>query len=315
MHFEKVGNVAQTARRRYYGLPVISSAGPDPAGWPEAGDWLRRARRSGSLRWSELGPREVPPPEPVEELAAWLVDAVDRWWVAARRPDPYTLVVDSADDGTVARRVLELGPACLSCLRYVLVRTGRVPPVMAARLALEEPVFLFPAVSRGDDEQEEAEAAAGVGPLVTCLPAPPAVPGEGALVAIRTVGRLPSDRVELRPGGWSEIRLAEISGRLAEVASPLGPDAGFRTPPVAAPGRYAVLSGALEWLRGALSTEMRGRVTVVDDWTERTERVDAGSVPPLALDQMSRVRPPEAPQPGPVAAGLSAVTWRLNAIG
>ena len=268
----------------------------------------------GSLRWSDLGPREVWAPEPVEELAAWLADAADRWWEAARRPDPFTLVVDSGDDGTLARRVLETGPACLESLRYVLVRPGPVPAVMAARLALEEPAFLFPTTSPEEGEDEPA-VATGVGPLVTCVPAPPAVPGDGVVVAIGTVGRLPSDRLEYGEGGWSEVRLADISGRLVEVTSALGPDAGLPEPAAAGPGRYAVLNGALDWLRDTLSTEMRGRVAVVDRWTERTVPVPDGGVPPLALDQLARVRPPESPRPEPVAAGLSAVTWRLNAVG
>ena len=288
---------------------MIEAPAPDPEGWPEAGEWMARARRLGSLRWSDLGPRRVPPPEPLEELAAWLVDAADRWWERAGRPDPFTLVVASADDGSLAGSVLGLGPVCLTSLRYVLVRPGPVPAVMAARLALEEPAFLFP-VSASEDAGEEPPPARGVGPLVTCLPAPPAVPGDGAVVAVRTVGRLASDRVESRDGRWSELRLAAIGDRLVELSSPLG--AAFRPPPAAGPGRYAVLTGALEWLRQALSTEMRGPVVLVDDWTVSTEAVDAGEVPPLALDQLARLRLPEAPRPEPVAGGLSAVTWWVN---
>lgn len=294
---------------------MSSVAAPDPADWPESGDWMRRARRTGSLRWSDLGPRRVPAPEPVDGVAVWLVDAADRWWEAARRPDPFTLVVESADDGTLARRVLELGPACLTSLRYVLVRPGPVPAVMAARLGLEEPAFLFPATGSEEGDDDEAVGAPGVGPLVTCLPATPAVPGDGVVVALRTVGRLPSDRVEYGAGAWSEIRLADISGRLVEVGSRLPAQAGLRTPAAAGPGRYPVLTGAVDWLRQALSVQMRGRLAVVDEWVERTEAVGAGAVPPLALDQMSRVRPPESARPEPVAGSLSVVTWRLNAVG
>lgn len=291
---------------------MIEAPAPDPQGWPEGGYWMSRARRLGSLRWSDLGPLPVPPPEPREELASWLADAADRWWEGGGRPDPFTLVVASADDGSLARSVLGLGPACLTSLRYVLVRPGPVPAVMAARLALEEPAFLFP-VTVAEDPGEEPPPAAGVGPLVTCLQEPPAVPGDGAVVALRTVGCLPSDRVYHRDGRWSELRLAAIDDRLVELSSPLGP--GFRPPPAARPGRYALLSGALEWLRRALSTEMRGRVAVIDHWTARTEPLEPGQVPPLALDQLARLRLPEAPGPEPVAAGLSAVTWRVNTIG
>ncbi len=291
---------------------MIEAPGPDPHGWPEAGEWLPRARRLGSLRWSDLGPLEVPEPEPVEELAAWLADAADRWWDAAGRPDPFTLVVASADDGTLAARVLGLGPACLTSLRYVLVRPLPVPAAMAARLALEEPAFLFP-VSVAEDPEEEAPPAAWAGPLVTCLPDIPAVPGEGAVVALRTVGRLPSERVELREGTWWELRLAALGDRLVEIPSRLGGQPAVPGEP--GPGRYAVLSGALEWLRQTLSTEMRGRVAVIDDWTATTVALQPGRVPPLALDQLARLRRPEAPGPAPVAGGLSVVSWRVNPVG
>lgn len=290
---------------------------PEPALWGDPGEWSRRARRLGPLRYSDLGPRPPAPPAPSDELAGWLVDAADRWWDAAGRPDPFTLVVESADDGSLARRVLQLGPACLEALRYVLVHPQPAPPAMAGLLPLEEPVFLFP-VGQAEDPDEGAQQATGVGPLVTCLHRPPAVAGDGAYVAIATVGRLPFDLVEYGPGGWSEIRLAARADHrdgLVEVASRLDPSAAPRIPGRPAPGRYAVLTGAEEWLRDALGSELRGVLAVVDDWTVESRPVAAVTGPPLALDQLARVRRPHPGGPQPVAGSLAAVTWALNTVG
>lgn len=301
---------------------MTSASPPDPAGWSDAAGWLARARRSGSLRYSDLGERLVRRPSPVEELAAWLVDSVDDWWRSAGRPDPFTVVVDSGDDGTLARRFLQLGPECLPCLRYVLVHPDPVPPAMASLLGLEEPAYLFPVVAPGGEragslgvlqgvgEGEDAEVATGVGPLVTRVAGLPAVPGSVAVVALSILSRLPSDRLDYRDGRWAEVRLAATAdGELVEVTTPLSAES---RPPVIrdpAPGRYAVLTGALAWLREALSSDLEGVVAVVDDWSVATGPLTGDEVPPLALDQLARVRPPVRPRPEPVAGDLAVVTW------
>ena len=309
---------------------MTTASPPDPAHWSDASSWLARARRSGSLRYSDLGERLLLRPSPVEELAAWLVDAVDDWWRSAGRPDPFTVVVDSGDDGSLARRFLELGPECLTCLRYVLVHPDPVPPAMAALLGLEEPAYLFPVVAAGGEragsrgvlqgvgEGEDAEVATGVGPLVTRVPGLPAVPGSVAVVALSTLSRLPSDRLDYRDGRWAEVRLtatATADGGLVEVTSPLSAES--RPPGIGdpAPGRYALLTGALAWLRDALSSDFEGVVAVVDDWSVATGPLTGDEVPPLALDQLARVRPPARPLPEPVAGDLAVVTWSTKPLG
>lgn len=297
---------------------MTRAAPPRPDGWPDSAQWLPRARRLGSLRFSDLGSRALVPPEPVDELAAWLVDAADSWWEAAGRPDPWTLVVVSGDDGTLAARFLQAGPACLTALRYVLAHPGPRPPGMAARVPLEDPVFLFPAAP-ADDPEDVAPPATGVGPLLTCLSEPPASSGEGMVVAIRLLSRLPSDRLQYGPEGWQEIRLAASRDQLVEVTSPLADPPG---PPIPAwssrpaEGRYAVHCGAADWLRRELSSEWGAALAVVDEWTERTEPLDRGDRPaPLPIDQLSRIRRPDVPSPVPVAAGLSVVTWGSHPVG
>ncbi len=304
---------------------MTSASLPDPAGWSDAASWLARARRSGSLRYSDLGARPVLPPEPLEELAVWLVDAADRWWYQAGRPDPFTLVVDSADDGTLARRFLQLGPECLPCLRYVLVHPDPAPPVMAALLGLEDPAYLFPVVAPGGENAggrgvlqgagggEDAEVATGVGPLVTRVSGLPAVPGSAVVVAVSTLSRLPSDRVDYRDGRWEEVHLtATPAGGLVEVNSPLGAESRPLVLEDPTPGRYAVLGGAVTWLREALSSEIEGLVVVVDDWSAASSPMEGDEVPPLALDQLARIRPPARPRPEPVAGPLAVVVWSIN---
>lgn len=283
-----------------------------PAGseWAEVADWSGRAARLGPLRYSDLGPRRLPRPGPVAALADWLAGSVDRWWAAAGRPDPFLLAVVSADDGSLARAVLGLGPECLTALRYVLVDPETDTPAGQARLraaaglvGLEEPAFLFPArvvrppatdatpaTGGGEEVDEDYEPgdrlppARGVGPLVTHLSELPVVAElggfgggrpPGALVAVEVLSRLPYDVVELDPdGSWGEVRVATD---LAEVVVPLEPGrvANLPTPirgtvPGPARIRFPVLTGAARWLREVLSSTPAGVVAVVDRWSEQT---------------------------------------------
>ncbi|HET6964464.1 MAG TPA: hypothetical protein VFH58_06795 [Acidimicrobiales bacterium] len=234
------------------------SQAPDAGeGWVQSAEWLPRARRLGPLRYSDLGSRRLGAPaadaEELRRLAGWIAQAADGWWEAAGRPDPFTLVVASGDDGRLAQAVLAEQPACRAALRYVLVdpdHAGRrePPPAMAAMVRLEEPAFLYPAAPPGpsgrsgpstpaasapmrpeidmeelDLEFGERPPARGIGPLATFLTEVPALgEAEGAVVAVRLLSRLPYDLYELRAGKWCEIRLAAEGDRLVEMAVPAG---------------------------------------------------------------------------------------------
>jgi hypothetical protein len=307
----------------------------------EQARWLDRARRLGPLQYSALGARVLEPPS--GELAQWVADFLDRRWVEEGEPDPFTAVVVSGDDGILAREILGLGPLCLSALRYVMVNLGGLATFEGAArfLPLEEPAFLFPSGppsggGPGDfdtDADDRLPPAAGIGPLVTYLSEMPmlSIPEWSvAIVAIECLSRLASDRLEWRDGQWLEIRMAAAASgnSLVEVAVPLARDRGPRPvpggspPPVSVSGgaRFAVLTGAVAWLQSALRTAPAGTLAVVDRWTQATEPLEAGPTPPpLALDQLRRVRDPiggrdACPEPlaAPGPADLSVVYWRIG---
>jgi len=306
---------------------------------------VEKARRMGPLPYSAVGavgavgaldggaggagggPSWVPPASAVAE---WMVDAIDEWWEAAGRPDPYTVVEVGAGDGSRARQVLGSGPVCLGALRYVLVDHG-FTDIQAKLLPIESPAFLFPGGPGGDGEDDDANdgdvapALLEMGPLVTSLVDVPSIQSHGIVVAVDWVGRLGSDRVEWRDGRWWEIRLSAVPGAdgLAEIPVQLMDEAweGARGQPwrearIGAPSdsgaRFAVLGSAAAWLSSALRVAETGILAVVDRWTQATEALAAGQVPPLALDQLVHIRRPIEPAPLDLFDGLSVVFWRLG---
>lgn len=307
---------------------------PTGEGWLESADWLARARRLGPLRYSDLGPRRLSPgtPEETEALSAWIAGVADRWWADAGRPDPYTLVVVSGDDGHLARAVLAAGPDCAPALRYVLVdpdHAGRAgPPAGLSRLVdLEEPAFLYPAApspvipARGvasepaedewaDDELDGADrpAARGIGPLATFLTEVPGL-GEtaGAIIAVSALSRLPYELYERVDGGWCEVRVAASGEELVEIDVP-GEEPALGSPlHPAGTTRWRRLTGAVDWLRRQLPAAETGVLAVVDDWAE------PGDTDTLDLAQLRHVRQPLHDEPQTVAGTLrSVVTWRLG---
>ncbi len=308
----------------------------DPTPGPgSAAALLETARRLGPRPYSERGPNPIPALPPTPELAGWMVDAVDAWWVEVGSPDPFTLVEIGAGDGTRAKAFLGAGPACLTALRGVLVEAD---PVLRDRqrshLPVESPILVLGPVGPGNgedddrDEDEHARAVAGIGPLITSLPEPPVVDGDALVIAIGWVGRLASDRLEWRDGRWWEIRLsAGDDGTLAELPIPLdrdrsveadrrfaGSTSAARTVTASRPdgARYAVLTVAVDWLAGALRIAGSGRLVVIDRWTDVTSPLAPGEVPPVALDQLAAVRRPIEPAPVGVFPEMSMVTWRLG---
>jgi hypothetical protein len=292
---------------------------------------LERARRLGPLPYSALGPgppastaRSLSTDSP--RLAAWVADAIDSWWNALDRPDPYKVVEVGAGDGSRASQVLGMGPECLNALRYVLVDRG-FRDGQASHLPIESPAFLFPGGSEDPDDfgpegGERVSAATGIGPLVTSLEELPALRGDGAVIAIGWLSRLPSDRVEWRDGRWWEIRVAAGATGLVEMAVPLvdGDLGGSRdqvwrraVPAARSEGaRYAVLGAASDWLSDALRVAEGGILAIVDSWTTTTEPIGTDRRPVMALDQFTLLRRPLEPSPLELFEGLSVVCWRLG---
>lgn len=303
--------------------------GPDPrveGRWLDRDQWPARARRFGPLRYSDLGRRALEPlgSDEVGPVRAWLSGFADRCWEQAGRPDPFTVVVVSGDDGTLAQDLLAGPLLCRRALRYVLVDPDRAdaggsvgaPPEMARRVPLENPAYLYPSAPPagtpgsesdldGDADLEAGEPAPaqGVGPLATFLTEVPGL-GEydGVLVALETLSRLPFDLFQWDGARWCEVRLAAGDGAMEEVEVEL-PD-GARLPPGPAgrTSRHRVPVGATEWLRAVLAGFAGRRLAVVDRWGDG-----------LDPDRLLQVRQPEAARPEPVAGtSMSVVTWRLG---
>lgn len=285
----------------------------DPAGWVESSGWLARARRLGPLRYSELGRRRLDRPAAVGQLAAWLAARIDEWWRASGEPDPFTLVVASGDDGTLARAVIDLAPKCTAALRYILVDPDHpdpaVPPAaMVAALPLENPAFLYP--SAGDPTPESADGvvdgdpddrplAQGIGPLFTFLGDIPALgDGPGAIVAIGVASRLPYDLYTIAGGAWREVRAAAEGESMVETEVSANEVPAVLTAAVSG-GRHLVATGAVDWLRAVLVSNSSGMLAVVDD--------------DLPADQLAAVRRPTNPSPEPVpGTPYLSLMWRMG---
>jgi hypothetical protein len=262
------------------------------------------------------GPRQAP------DLTAALASLIDSWWVEEGRPDPWTIVDVGAGDGKRAADLLATGMRCQRAVRYVTVEDDAlVRAQQTARLPIESPILVLGPVGPvdGDTEDEVAQPAVGIGPLVTGLAELPVVSGPTAVLAVGWLGRLPADRFQWRDHQWWEIRLAaRDDGGLDEVSVLMdAPDhvAADDLIPLdrrVDGGRYARLAAAVSWLVETLSSAPAGRLAVVDRWSRWTEPLPEGKEPVLALDQLEAVRKPIAAMPEELCPGWSLVTWRLG---
>lgn len=203
----------------------------------------------------------VTSPEIGPLFGACVARALDRWWDADGRPDPFVVVEAGAGGGRLAREVLRAQPACLRALRYVLVE--RSPELRATqhRLLRLEPAdeVLGPVLTDADDDRYVVP---GRGPIVSSLPELPAR-FDGVLLANELLDNLPFD-VALRDDvGWHEVRVGADDGGLTEVTVPLEqPPFPFADAPVGA--RVPIPTGIEEWIAAARRSLQRGRVVLVD---------------------------------------------------
>jgi SAM-dependent MidA family methyltransferase len=233
-------------------------------GFYEAGG--AAGRREGDFLTSpEVGPL----------FGAVVARAIDGWWDALGRPDPYVVVEAGAGPGTLARAILAVarqahtvgGMACAEALRYVLVeRSSAQRRRHAEHLPIEHPSLVLPPM---DTETERPIPEAPKGPLCTSLAELPRVPGRAVVLANELLDNLPIDLAERRDDGWYEIRVGADGGTLFEVAVPLDETRTAllaRLAPDAQPGARVPLQAAADtWLQDARSTAGKGgRVVVVD---------------------------------------------------
>ena len=220
-------------------------------------------------------------------FGAVVARALDTWWEAADRPEPYVVVEAGAGTGALARSVEAAHPACRHALQYVLV---------------ERSAALRPAGAYAD------------------LPAgPPA----DVVLANELLDNLPFLLLERAAGTWSEVRVASAGGQLVErlvpAAAELAGEAEVLAPGAPDGARIPLQRRAAAWLADALALAPRGRVVVIDyadttpslarrPWPEwlRTYRAHGRGGHPLeqpgtqditcdvAVDQLARVRPPSS---------------------
>ena len=268
------------ARARRFG-PLPFSVFMEAALYDEEGGFF--ASGGGAGRKADF----VTSPEIGPLFAALLARALDAWWGDLGRPDPYLVVDAGAGPGSLARDVVAAGPDCLAALRYVLVeRSPALREVEAARLPLELPALVLgpaePAPTT-DDEDGPVRRVPNAGPLLTALPALPAVPFTGVILANELLDNLPVDLVEYRHGRWHEVRVgaADAEGdALAEVLVPAPPDVvrqaeRFATgdgPGLPDGARIPLQAEATTWIRQALAVVERGRVVVID-YCDRSPRL------------------------------------------
>jgi SAM-dependent MidA family methyltransferase len=197
--------------------------------------------------------------------------ALDRWWDALERPDPFLVVEAGAGRGRLASDVLRARPQCLAALRYVLVeRSAVLRDAQRARLRLEPPdEALGPyVVSVGSDAPEPVPAS---GPVVTSLDELPGVELEGVVIANELLDNLPFGIARYSGSGWDEVRVGlDGSEAFVEVIVPALPADAVALERVtaglspAAGDRLPIPRGLDEWMRRVASTLRRGYVVLID---------------------------------------------------
>ena len=208
-------------------------------------------------------------PEVGSLFGAVVARALDQWWEALGRPDPYVVVDAGAGRGQLARDVLRVGPACATALRYVMVE--RSPGLRALQheyLAIEPPEdVLGPAVRHGRDD--EPEPVPGTGPIVTQTETFPAVRFTGVVVANELLDNLPFRLVERSSDGWHEVRVGiDERGGFRDILVPAESELAAEAEgllPGAQPGqRIPIQTGVAAWLAECGAMLRRGYVAVID---------------------------------------------------
>jgi len=263
------GRIAARARR-FGPLPwsVFMEAAlydPDDGFYTSGG----AAGRSGDFLTSpEIGPL----------FAAVVARALDGWWDALGRPDPFLVIEAAAGVGTLARDVLAARPRCEHALRYILVeRSARLRHQQSGRLSLELPAFVLgpsaPAGGGDDGDDDGARAVPGRGPMVTGLGELPAGSFRGVVFANELIDNMPVDLLEWREGRWHEVRVGaadDTGDGLVEVLVVAAREVAAEADRLAGAGalvdgaRIPLQRSAVAWLRQALALLEAGWVVVVD---------------------------------------------------
>jgi len=171
-------------------------------------------RRGHFLTSPEVGPL----------FGAVLAQALDQWWEALGFPDPFVVVEAGAGRGSLAIAVRQASPACCSALTYVMVeRSPSLRQRQSEHLPIESPALALLPLVEGEDEPRGQ----GSGPRFISLPALPALPVVGVVLANELLDNLAFRVVRRREHGWEELYAGVVPGRAAD---PEGDHASDRAP-------------------------------------------------------------------------------------
>lgn len=212
----------------------------------------------------------VTSPEVGPLFGALVARALDGWWDALGRPDPFLVVEAGAGRGRLAREVLRAEPRCAGALRYVLVERSARLREQQRDLLTVEPLedALGPAIS--GEPGEAPTPVAGSGPIVTALDELPAIAVEGVILANELLDNLPFEIVERTVDGWAEVRVGLDGDRFVEVLvrapDELAIEADGMTAGVAVPAgaRLPMQRGMQRWLAECGVHLHRGFLVVID---------------------------------------------------
>lgn len=195
LHFRQRCSVTQTEERilelvRHKGAlaadEVIDLALYAEGGFYESGHGP--GRRKDFLTSPEVGPL----------FGAVVARALDEWWRALDRPDPFFVVEGGSGAGTLARGVFAAAPSCAPAMRWVCVDR-----VASQRASVEE-VF----------------AGQGSGSSVAVVADLPERPFTGVILCNELLDNLSPVIAERAADGWAEVRVGEEAGRPVEVLVP-----------------------------------------------------------------------------------------------
>ncbi|MBU6329450.1 MAG: SAM-dependent methyltransferase [Acidobacteria bacterium] len=252
----------------------------------------RAGRGADFLTSPEVGPL----------FGAVIARALDEWWIAAGRPDPFVVVEVGAGPGTLARSIRFAAPECSGSLLHVLVERSafqrslhgsHLPGWMGERAGFELEAF----VSSPQD---------GGGPQFVSAAELPAV-FTGVVLANELLDNLPFDILRVRAdGAIEELRVvwAADAVSLDSVAEPASPALAAavgellaRTPELPRDAWFPWQGGATGWLDEVFTRLTRGHVLVFDyggSTAELARRSDLGWLRTFR-DQQRGVHPLDAP--------------------
>jgi SAM-dependent MidA family methyltransferase len=251
-----------------------------------------RARRTGPIRFDEFmelalydedggffstgggagreGGDFLTSPEVGPLFGAVLANAIDAWWDAAGRPDPWTVVDAGAGTGRLAASVLTSRPRCEPALRYVLVERSAALRARHRAAVPVEPASL----TRGAVESTDGEvhAAPGQGPVVTSLAELPSAPVAGVILANELLDNLPFRLFERSSTTWLEVLVGTGPDEvLVDVSRELGSRLASHAPDAPAGARVALQDASAKWVRTARASLEVGRLVVIDYATTTAE--------------------------------------------